>query len=266
MTSTQKTIQVTDNGQLEIAISITSYNPGTNAFQVLVEGRIRNVGKGRVFHNTANITCSITGLSNFTGAPFSFDLAVGEVLTFISHTFNITQNTAGNTGMAFAVHYGVTNTTTFGDNKDVDTALPVRPGTPGPPQFSNILPTSVTVTWTPAPTTGGLDVSYYKLRRWNSGVPGHGPFIDYDSPTLVRNITGLTPGTTYGFAVYAKNNSDDNQGFSDPSTGTTVQTVGGVWVRSAGQWKVAIPYVRVGGAWKLALPYVRSGGTWRQTT
>jgi hypothetical protein len=265
MTSTQKTIQVSDNGQLEIAITIQSYNSGTQAFQVLVEGRIRNTGKSRVFHSTANITASITGLSNFTGANFNFDLSSGEVLTFISHTFNITQNTAGNSGMAFAVHYGVTGTTAFGDNKDVDTSLAVRPGIPGPPQYSNILPTSVTVSWDPSPTTGGAAISYYKLRRWDSGVPGHGNFIDYNSPTLVRNITGLRPGTTYGFAVYANNSTDDNQGFSDPSTGTTVQTVGGVWVRSAGHWKVAIPYVRTGGTWKLALPFVRSGGHWKQT-
>lgn len=265
MTSTQKTINVSDNGQLEITIEVLSYNAGTNAFQVLVEGKIRNTGKTRVFHSTANINASITGIGSFTGSDFNFDLSSGEVLTFISHTFNITQNTAGNSGMDFTVHYGTTGTTAFGDNKSVQTALPVRPGTPGPPTYSNILPTSITVSWTAAPTTGGADVSYYKLRRWNSGVPGHGPFTDYDSNSLARNITGLLPGTTYGFAVYAKNNSDDNGGFSDPSTGTTVDTVGGVWVRSGGHWKVAIPYVRSAGQWKLAIPFVRSAGHWKQT-
>lgn len=268
MTSTQKTIQVSDNGQLEIAITVLSYDTSDDSYQVLVEGRMRNVGKTRVFHSTANITCSITGLSNFTGSNFSFDLSSGEVLTFISHTFHITQNTVGNSGMAFAVHYGVTSTTAFGDNKSVDTTVAVRPGIPGVPVFTNLTPTSVTVSWAESPTNGGSSIIDYKLRRWNDGTPGHGPFTDSDSNSSTRNVTGLTPGKTYGFAVYARNKSDDNDGYSDPGPGDTVQMLAGAWIRVGGVWKVAIPYIRTGtNQWKMALPYVRTGtNQWKQTT
>jgi hypothetical protein len=260
--SGQNTDKVTDSGQVEIAITVTAYNPASDTYAVLVEGRIRNVGKTRVFHTTANITCSITGQASFTGSNFNFDLSPGEVLTFISHSFNLSQNTIGNNGLDFTVHYGVTSTTAFGDNKSVSHVVLVRPAQPGPPQFTNITPTSLTVFWDGSASNGGSNIVSYKLRRW-VGSPGHGDFIDSDANSQSRNITGLIPGTTYGFAVYAKTLADDNGGYSDPSTGESIQMLAGAWVRVDGKWKISVPYVRVGGVWKMAIPYVRSGSSWK---
>lgn len=262
--SGEKTIGVSSTCQLECAVTVTAYNPASDTYTVLVEGKIRNVGTGRTFHTANDISCSISGQAAFTGSPFSFDLSSGEVKIFISHSFNITQAAVSNNGLDFTVHYGVTGTTAFGDNKSVGFALPVRPAQPGPPQFSNVLPNSVRVTWSAPANNGGSAIVTYKLRRW-LGSPGHGPYVDSDANSQARNVTGLTPGQTYGFAVYAKNNSGDNGGYSDPSTGESITMIAGAWVRTGGAWKIAVPYIRTGGVWKLAVPYVRSGGSWKLT-
>ncbi len=262
--SGENTNNVSSTGQIECAITVTDYNPASDGYTVTVVGRIRNVGGGRVFHSASDISCSISGQASFTGAAFSFDLASGESLDFISHSFNITQSVIGNDGLNFTVHYGTTSTTAFGDNKSCSFTLAVRPAQPGPPQFSNVTPTSLTVTWAASVNNGGSSITSYKLRRW-LGSPGHGDYVDSDASNRVRNYTGLIPGTTYGFAVYAKNNSGDNSGYSDPSVGETVDTLAGAWVRVSGTWKIAVPYVRTGGVWKMAIPYVRNGGSWKLT-
>lgn len=263
--SGEKTVTVTEKGEMECAVTVNSYTLGSDTYNVTVEGRIRNVGKTRATHNTANISCSISGQQNVSGANFGFDLAPGDVLTFISKNFNITQTDIGNNGLDFTVHYGTTGTSAFGDNHSVRYVLAVRPAQPGPPQFTNITPISVTVFWDASINTGGSPITSYKLRRWLD-APGHGDFLDNDGNSTFRNLTGLIPGQTYGFAVYAKNGSDDNDGFSDGSTGETILMPSGAWVRVNNAWYIAIPYVRSGGRWKLAEAHVRSGGTWHVTS
>ena len=268
--SGQNTIKVSDNGQLECAITVTAYNAASDTYTVTVEGRIRNIGSSRVFHSTANITCSITGQVSFTGSNFSFDLNSGETLTFISQSFNVSQEDVGNNGLDFTVHYGTTSTTAFGDNKSCGYALPVRPAQPSPPVFTNLTPISVTVSWNASANNGGSAITSYKLRRW-LGSPGHGDYVDNDADSLIRNVTGLVPGQTYGFAVYAQNKSGDNGGFSDPSTGESVTMPSGAWIRlssdtGVSKWYITVPYIRSGGKWKLAEAHVRSSGTWHVTS
>lgn len=264
VTSGEYTVGVGTGGQLECAVTVNTYDPASDGYNVTVEGRIRNVSSSRVVHSTANISCSVSGQASATGSNFGFDLDSGETLTFISKNFNILQSQIGNNGLNFTVHFGTTGTSTFGDNKSCSFTLSVKPAQPGPPQFSNMTPTSVTVSWAASVNNGGSAITTYKLRRW-LGSPGHGSYVDSDANSLSRNVTGLTPGVTYGFAVYAKNNSGDNGGYSDASTGESITMLAGAWVRYGGTWKIAVPYVRTGGVWKMAVPYVRSSGTWKLT-
>ena len=262
--SGENTIGVSSTGQLECAITVNSYNPASDTYNVTVEGKIRNVGTTRVSHTTANISCSVDGQASATGSNFGFDLSSGETLVFISKNFNISQSVIGNDGLNFTVHYGTTSTSTFGDNKSCTYKLAVRPAQPGPPVFSNLTPISMTVSWPASVNNGGSSITTYELRRW-AGPPGHGPYVSSKANNLTRNITGLVPGTLYGFAVVAHNSSSDNGGESDPSVGESVSTLAGAWVRVSGTWKIALPYIRTGGAWKLAVPYLRSGGKWKHT-
>jgi hypothetical protein len=255
---------VSSSGQLECAITVNTYNPASDTYNVTVEGRIRNVGTKRVTHSTANISCSVDGQATATGSNFGFDLSVGETLTFISKNFNISQSVIGNDGLNFTVHYGVTGTSEFGDNKSCTYKLAVRPAQPGTPVFSNITPLSMTVSWPASVNDGGSPITTYELRRW-AGPPGHGPYVSSKAYNLFRNVTGLTPGVSYGFAVVAYNSSGDNGGESDPSVGASASTLAGAWVRASGQWKIALPYIRIGGVWRLAVPYLRKNGVWKHT-
>jgi hypothetical protein len=141
--------------------------------------------------------------------------------------------------------------------------IPKPPSIPGRPVASNILPTSVTLTWAASTDNGGSAIDSYLLRRW-TGTTATGPYVDvHNAFTLSFTDTGLQPGTNYTYAVYAHNGSAG--GYSPSSLGTTVKTLAPAHVRVAGIWKYAVPYVKVTGVWKQATPWVKVAGVWKQT-
>jgi Fibronectin type III domain/Siphovirus protein of unknown function (DUF859) len=268
--SATHTTSVSSNGELTIVITQVSQDLVNNKSSVRVTGTIKNVGTTRSWHSTINISATITGAASYTGSDFSFDLNAGASKTFIDHTFTITHTSDGTKSVSFTVGYGSTGTSTFGDDKTSGTSLtltriPKRPSAPGAPSFSNDLPSSLTVSWTASADNGGKTITSYKLRRYD-GSTTTGTYVDNDANNTSRNITGLTPGATYTFVVYAYNGSGDNGGYSDPSSSSTIQMLAGVRIRDGGTWKTAVPYIRTGGVWKMAVPYVRSGGVWAPTS
>jgi hypothetical protein len=80
--------------------------------------------------------------------------------------------------------------------------------------------------------------------------------------TGIRQITGLTPGTTY--YVYAR--VRNSVGWSFPSPAAVIRTIAGARIAVAGVYKEAVPYVKVAGTWKLARPWGRTAGVWKETT
>jgi hypothetical protein len=130
------------------------------------------------------------------------------------------------------------------------------PAAPTKPVLSAILPTSVTVSWSPN-GDGGSPITGYQLGYGtNSTTPT--TIISANSP---KTVTGLTPGTTYFFWVRAINAI----GTGPWSPLAANQTIAGARVKVGGVWVIAIPYVRDGGTWKLAVPYVNVAGVWKQT-
>jgi hypothetical protein len=254
------------NGILRITIDQSSQNAANNTSQVRVRGVVINDGTTRSFHNTVNISASITGYGSYTGSYFSFDLDAGEYKVYIDHTFTVHHDGSGNATVSFTVHFGATGTNTFGDNGASGATLSLTrigfpPSSPGRPNFSAVNTTSMTVTWTASTNNGGIAIKSYLLRRW-AGLSMTGSYVDNSALNLTRNLTGLTPGVVYTFAVYALNNA----GYSNPGTSAQIQTLGGAWVRYGKTWHRAIPYVRVNKVWKPAYPYIRSGGTWHNTS
>lgn len=264
------TINVGTAGKLQIFVQQIAQNWTDNTSLVEVSGILQNNAPGTVVHAVADITCSIDGESDFTGAKFKFNLASGDTITFIDHQFVVNNESDGTKTVSFTVHYGTTGTVTFGDTNSVSVTLvldriPQQPGPPGDPAFSNIASQTLTVTWNGSSDNGGGTLNGYHLRRY-LGSSASGGFNDNFAGNLTRNLTGLTPGAVYTFTVLADNDSKQNGGLSDPSDPVTVQMLGGCWIRVGGVWKIAVPYVRHNGIWQLAIPYVRFGGSWQPTS
>jgi hypothetical protein len=263
-----KIINVSSTCTLEIDIEQLSQNESQNTSYVNVRGWIKNTGSSRITH-AGNITAQITGEQEWIGNRFGYDLSPGESYEFIQHSFNLVNNSDGTKTTSFTVGYGITGTSQFGDNRQVSnsltlTRIPKRPGRPGPILFTNIHPTSITLSWTAATDNGGKAITSYLLRRWNS-TQEVGSHIDSNGLSLSRTITGLQPGANYTFQVYAYNGVIDNNGYSNSAADTVITMLAGAYIRVGGAWKIAVPYIRTGGAWKLAVPYIRSNGAWKLT-
>jgi hypothetical protein len=269
MPTASRTVNVSSGGDIQIIVEQVSQNEAANTSAVSVRGWMHNNSSARSYHLDDNIGRTISGTADYNPSNFSFDLSGGEALEFINHTFTIHHNADGTKSVNFTVWYGNTGTATFGDQKQVSTSLtldriPNPPSAPGAPTFTNILPSSLTVSWAAASNNGGSAIDSYLLRRWNGGSAS-GSHIDNSANNRSRSITGLTPGATYTFAVYAHNSSADNSGYSKASAARAVQMLAGAYIRSGGTWKLAVPYVRTGGVWKIAVPYIRHNGTWKLT-
>lgn len=270
-TITQSVRVVPNGGTLIIQITELSVDSTANTSRVQVTGTIRNDSSNvESIHLNQNIPCSIGGDQGFTGTPFGFDLLPGKSRQFIQHSFTVDHDSDDGTGSAhFVVGYGVTNTEVFGDNKSLGatltlTKIPQQSNAPSNIVFSNILPTSLTVAWTPPSDNGGTAIDFYLLRGFLGDNPSGSVAVNTTVTGTSRNLTGLKPGQDYTFIVEAHNGGGDT-GYSDFSDPETVQTLAGSWMRVDGVWKVAIPYVRKAGVWKMAVPWIRVAGVWQQT-
>lgn len=266
LASIEKSVNVGVDGLLQIVITQLVQDSLENESVVDVAGSIENGSGTRATHSASDITCSITGTQNYTPPDFSVDLKPSDAMIFAEHQFLIPHDSDGTKTVTFTVTYGVTGTTVFGDNKSVNvelelTRIPRRPSPPGDPAFTNLTPSSLTVSWAPSSNDEGSPITGYKLRRMSAGEA----VVDNDAANLSRNVAHLVPGQSYTFEVYAKNDSVDNGGYSNPSDSEVSLMPGGVMVRYGDKWKVALPYVRYDGKWHLAMPYVRYDGTWHLT-
>lgn len=262
------TKSVSSFGRIRIIVDQLGQNQSENRTRFRVRFVLLNDAQNRAFNNN-NIAKSISGSGSWSGSgPFNVPARGSQ--TIIDREFVVNHNSAGNLTVTFTGTLGSTGTSTFGSGGSVSvsltaTRIPKRPGPPGAPVFSNVQPTSLTVTFDASSTTNGSAITGYQLRRWNRSSRSGNPNWTQTATGRTRNLTGLTPGTTYTFDVRARNGSADNNGYSNPSAARSRQMLAGAWVRSGGSWKLAVPYVRSGGSWKMARPYVRHSGSWKAT-
>jgi hypothetical protein len=117
-----------------------------------------------------------------------------------------------------------TNHSSIGDGcvsvgEETPPRIPKRPQPVGAPSPSAVTPTTLTMSWS-APDNMGAGIDQYILRRNTVSPPESAGYVDYVTSGLSYNVTGLTPGTTYYWAVYAHN----SQGYSDRGGITTQAT------------------------------------------
>lgn len=124
------------------------------------------------------------------------------------------------------------------------------------PTITNLAPDSLTLNW--ATPSGGTPTGYQIQRSTSSDFTANLTTITSTSWATSKEITGLSPATTYWFRVRANTAS----GYGAWSPAASAQTLSGAKVRQGGTWVNAVAYVRVGGAWKLAKVYKRVGGAW----
>lgn len=79
------------------------------------------------------------------------------------------------------------------------------PAQPATPTVSGADTTSMTLSWA-IPSNGGAAIDQMLLRRFST-PDGTGPYVDYPNAGNVtsRTVTGLSPGTTYYWCVFAHN-------------------------------------------------------------
>lgn len=254
-----------------LGADIISQNQAGNTSKVRVSNQSINRGDSSSFSgDNGTHVCQIDGIgSNTIGpGPLGSGYANGQVRWDVSKDYDIGHNADGTRGnvtlrqVVTAWHSSDANDTVSWGSFP---RIPKRPSPPGTPVASAILPTSLTLTWPASTDNAGSTITGYRVRRW-TGPTATGPYVDIsETNTLTRNDTGLTPGTTYTYGIYAKNGSADNGGYSNVSTTVTVKTIAPVRVKVAGIWKYAVPYVKVAGVWKQAQPYVKVAGIWKAT-
>lgn len=141
--------------------------------------------------------------------------------------------------------------------------IPKRPSTPGTPSASNVLPTSMTLSWGGSGDDRGSGIDHYLLRRWDN-PEGSGNYTDDIANNTSRTITGLTPGKEYRWAVYAHNGSGDNNGYSDMSGAMVARTLSGMWIKVSGTWKRAAPYLKVNNIWRAVSVFIKNSDVWKR--
>ena len=140
--------------------------------------------------------------------------------------------------------------------------IPKPPSAPGTPVFSEVLPTSVRVTWAASADNGGSAITGYLVRYWPN-AEGTGAYTDFPvENNLTRVITGLTPGQQYRVVVYALNGSHGV--YSPASAAAVVRTLSGMWVKWLGVWRRAVPYVKYNGVWVAVSVFIKESGTWKR--
>ena len=146
----------------------------------------------------------------------------------------------------------------------VTTTLAEIPSTPGTPVASEVLPQSMRLTWTASTDDGGTPITSYKVRRYET-IDGTGSFTDSDANNLTRVISGLSPGKTYSWRVYAYNGYNAN-GYSAASGLLVKATMAPARLKVGGVYTYGIPYVKVAGVYKIAIPMVKREGVYRMPT
>lgn len=250
-----------------LGADIVSQSQSGNYSVVRISNQAINRGStGSFSGDNGYQTCSIDGIGSQTvgPGPLGSGYATNQVRWDVAKDLNVPHNadgTRGNVTLRQVVdiwHPRNEQAVAFGGFA----RIPKKPSKPGTPVASEVLPTSIRLTWTASTDNAGSAIVGYIVRRWDNPEGTGTPTDDPVTNNLSRVMAGLTPGKEYRWVVIAKNGSYAQ--FSDPSTAIVVRTLSGMWLKVAGVWKRVAPYVKVSGVWKAAATWIRYTGSWKR--
>ncbi len=199
--------------------------------------------------------------------PYPFGVSIGSETSYPSHNLDFRGTDAILIGAGFTGWFGhdgngycnlgvrtwASGLPVFG-SADTGTQwfytdrIPRPPGAPDWIAFMNVNTTSVQVLWGGGAASNGADIDAYLLRMWPNSAPT-GPYTDLSVENNLgpRLVTGLIPGKTYTFGVYAHNVA----GFGPAKIGS-VTTKSGAYVGAGGSFPAGEVLAGVGGSFKTA--------------
>ena len=258
-------------GKIIITANEGTLDEANNRSQINVTAQIYNGNSNQAGPNSHTLSSAMTGSDpqgddlGSAGPNWSVGtLAAGATKTIFTKSVWAAHNSSGGGTATVGWNYHAIQTpqtAIFGTSGTISVNVPLSQlgGAPNAPTglvASNILPTSMTISWDSVP--GATD---YLLAGSLGDTIDTWLIEEHSDGGLSINLTGLAAGKDYTFEVFAQNAA----GYSPASDPYTVQTLAGAWIRVGGVWKQAIPYVRDAGVWKMALPYIRQAGVWKQT-
>lgn len=187
---------------------------------------------GQSFHLNNNIGWSVS-IGGVPGSgTFNFDFRSTKTKVIATGSVWIGHDANGYATIGVSGFKGVDGASAVADNVTASgtMSLPRIPKPPvqnGAPTVSNLLPTSVTLSWPANTNNNGASIDQYLLRVRNGTPADAAGYVDYpvDAATFAKAVTGLTPGTTYYSVVYAHN----AQGYSVKSAETSFRTPSGMY-------------------------------------
>jgi len=132
--------------------------------------------------------------------------------------------------------------------------VPDVPAAPTGLVSSDVLPTSMKLSWTAPSDNGGAAITGYTLQRWN-GTSWVGV---YTGTALTFTDTGLTPGTEYRYRVLATN----SQGNSAPSAELVERTLSGAYYSDGTTWTPCEVFESDGTSWRPVVVLISDGSAW----
>lgn len=230
-TGTSGSIIIRDNGS-SVTFIITCSDPATN---------------------TGGLSWSGTVNGSTVGGTIALSAGFGS-RTVATYPVSTTQT------VTFSI--GASGTSGLGGPRSVSAAINRAsvPATPKTPTASNVQPDRMTINWT-LPANGGAPLDQMLLRRSTSPTfSSYTDFVNSGSATS-REVTGLTPGTTYYWRVYAHN----SRGYSSASGTLTQATLAGGRAWDGTAWRNCRVRTWNGTAWQLCRVRQWDGTTWRTT-
>jgi len=270
MAQTQR-ISYTSAGQpiieLNLGADIVAQSQSGNYSVVRISAQgIRRSGSTSFSNNNGSHVCAIDGYAGSASRSGTLPsgVPINTISWDVSADITIAHDADGNKSAVT-----LRQTQSGWHPTDVRTAsfggfprIPKAPSAPGTPTFTEVLPTSVRVSWTASADNAGSAITGYLLRYWPN-AEGTGAYVDVSSTNdLSRVVSGLTPGQQYRFVVYAMNGS--HAVYSVASGAAVVRTLSGMWSKLAGVWYRTIPYVKVNGIWTAVSVFIKDAGVWKR--
>lgn len=210
---------------------------------------------------TVVVTATVNGSSQTYTLKSSSDTWAGNTNDprSCSFTFNVASTSAGT---SIPVSYSVA-----GSSCTAAAAVPTQSTTFSSPALLYTNPTVNNFTATPSGTNAALSwsaaagmnnsIKHYAITITNNSTGAY--VTDFTTTNTSYTVTGLTPGITYKFNLYAVGTYSNS---STITRETTVSYFGLVWIDNGSTFEAYQVFIDNGSSWDQYIPYIDNGSGW----